>query len=42
MGMCCNGAFVLETLYTEADDWILNTGFWDDGGSWVDGDIWID
>lgn len=42
---CCNWAFINETLYGEyspSDDWILNTGFWDDGGSWIDGDTWVD
>ena len=23
-------------------DWILLTGFWDDGGSWIDTENWID
>lgn len=42
MGLCCNGSFVLETLYAEADDWILTTGFWDDTGVWQDDDFWND
>ena len=25
-----------------AGDWILTTGFWNDGGSWIDTDFWID
>jgi hypothetical protein len=24
------------------DNWVLSTGYWDDGGYWVDGEIWID
>jgi hypothetical protein len=23
-------------------DWILATGFWNDGGEWVDTSVWID
>lgn len=23
-------------------DWILTTGFWDDGGVWDDSAVWID
>lgn len=45
VNMCCNWAFISDVFYTDAavsDDWILNTGFWDDGGSWIDADVWID
>lgn len=45
MDQCCNMAFVQEQLFgtaTVSGDWILATGFWDDGGSWIDGDSWID
>lgn len=24
------------------DNWILKTGFWNDGGLWIDTDFWID
>lgn len=42
---CCNTAFVHGNLFEEdivGDDWILNTGFWEDLGSWIDSDSWVD
>jgi hypothetical protein len=31
-----------EYLVGLSDNWILFTGFWDDGNIWVDTEIWID
>lgn len=36
------GLVIIEGLLNNFDDWILETGFWDDLGFWRDGSLWID
>ena len=33
---------VMYNLGTIQENWVLSSGFWDDGGYWVDSEIWID
>ena len=33
---------VMYNLGSLQDNWVLSTGYWDDGGYWIDDEIWID